>query len=274
MLPSSLRFHFLAVGALLAVACNSAPPTDGEASTASLTAGRDATHTFIVGATVSKTVHGQVNTSVGVGFHDSSFDADTKAFCYVGKSSDVCGLVREFADNMAGEYSSGAHDTIDLKSCEVGKNDVVKVSYQLSDDYGGKADVTKEIEACDPDAKPTAAPATSILEAEGWAPDAKPFTVWPMVGFHDSSFDNDTKSFCYLGDVAGACAAIDASAAAMHEAYVSGAHDDIKVTSCAVSDRKVTVSYHLDDDYGGNRDAARTFGPCYVWGTPDDNGTK
>ena len=97
------------------------------------------------GASVAK--DGSISTSPTLGFHDSTFDSDDKAFCYVGTAADVYAIVSAYAAGMEAQYGQGAHDTMDLKSCAAAGNDVT-TTYALSDDYGGDKTVTTTIKAC------------------------------------------------------------------------------------------------------------------------------
>ena len=77
------------------------------------------------------------------------------------------------------------------------------------------------------------------------------------VGFADSRFDYETTdelgrtSFCFVGDYAGACAALEAGIAEINEAYLNGAHDDIVDFTCETYDATeiVVASYTLRSDY-------------------------
>lgn len=100
--------------------------------------------------------------TIYIGFSDSSFDYDTKnpkpeskSYCYVGDVNEVCSQIQMEVRRMQAQYASGAHDTIDLKSCKVEENPVsshskvVRAIYTLSDDYGTKElPVDRLIKAC------------------------------------------------------------------------------------------------------------------------------
>lgn len=95
-----------------------------------------------------------------LGFRDSSFnyrsvdDLDTVKFCYVGHINEICSHISLMAGKMNAEYSSGAHDRIELNSCEVISGDdhqgqdFIKTRYILSDDYGFSFPVEREIYPC------------------------------------------------------------------------------------------------------------------------------
>lgn len=103
-----------------------------------------------------------VKPSIGVvvGFSDSSFDYNTQEealkakFCYVGSVQDVCQEISEASFNMNSSYRGGAHDSIELVSCEILSSDreydedKVAVSYILTDDYGSEFAVKREISKC------------------------------------------------------------------------------------------------------------------------------
>jgi hypothetical protein len=88
------------------------------------------------------------------------------------------------------------------------------------------------------------------------------------LGFRDSSFDGDEKSFCFVGRARDVCGLVGDAAAKMQGEYSSGAHDTIHVQSCAVSDSgadaKVDLRYRLTDDYGGDLSVAKTIEKCSV----------
>jgi hypothetical protein len=88
------------------------------------------------------------------------------------------------------------------------------------------------------------------------------------LGFRDSSFDGDEKTFCYVGRATDVCRLVDAAAGQMQGEYSSGAHDTIAIQGCAVSgtgaDAKVDVRYRLTDDYGGDLSVAKTIEACTV----------
>lgn len=79
-------------------------------------------------------------------FKDSSFWGGRYSIqaCYMGNLYDVCkSLKKDFARN-AYEYRSGAHDLMELRSCEV-RGLTVAIEYQLSDDYDNIKPVTKKL---------------------------------------------------------------------------------------------------------------------------------
>jgi hypothetical protein len=259
--------------ALAAVACSAPGSTEeGAASAAALSA---PPATIIVTTAGSKNAQGKLFTSVQLGFEDSSFDGDTKSFCFVGKASDVCPEIQDYAKQMDAAYAGGAHDEIEIEGCTVGALedgvDVASVKYHLTDDYGGDIQVDKAIVACDVAMAQSAGGATTIyvgsVRASGDA--TKPLFVSGGVGFEDSSFDGDDKAFCYTGKVGGVCGEISAYATEMNKEYADGAHDTIAVKSCAVAGTKVTATYHLSDDYGGELDESRDIEHCYVQGSDD-----
>ena len=91
------------------------------------------------------------------GFFDSTFDyteqngltPQNKSMCYVGRASDVCVIIRMVEQEMKAIYRAGAHDNIDILSCELNAEDnVTTVKYRLTDDYGGDMKVTRKISEC------------------------------------------------------------------------------------------------------------------------------
>jgi hypothetical protein len=87
----------------------------------------------------------------GKTFYDSSFShPKTVSFCYVGKVSEVCGVIKKNVEAIQQGYAMGGHDTVELRSCEIKADDaaVVAVAYNASDDYGGNFDVKVDIAAC------------------------------------------------------------------------------------------------------------------------------
>lgn len=120
------------------------------------------TQSFARDFIITSTTDGEVT----IGFSDSSFDynaEDTKHeknFCYVGSISKICGQLINDARVMSQRYSQGAHDDIEIKTCDViedmdsdgyhrvfGSRRVI-TTYRLSDDYGSDFVVTREIKAC------------------------------------------------------------------------------------------------------------------------------
>ncbi len=111
---------------------------------------------------ITSTVKGEVT----IGFSDSSFDyaitdkKHEKNFCYMGSISKVCHQLRLDAGVISNRYVGGAHDDIEVLSCEViedmdsdgyhpvfGSERVV-ASYRLSDDYGSDFVVKRIIKEC------------------------------------------------------------------------------------------------------------------------------
>lgn len=94
--------------------------------------------------------------NIVIGFQDSSFSYDpNQTFCFIGRVSDVCKIVKASELKMGAEYSQGAHDYMIVKSCEIVDPDperipaVVKTVYSLRDDYtGGIDDVERTIARC------------------------------------------------------------------------------------------------------------------------------
>jgi hypothetical protein len=256
---AAMRLSLLFLPAsLFAIGCAAADVPEPPTATDDI-AGR----TFVVRAAGDRLPDGQARADVSLGFRDSSFDGDEKTFCYVGRAADVCRLVDAAAANMVAEYSSGAHDTIGIQSCTVsgsGGDAKVDVRYHLSDDYGGEVDVAKTIEACN-------GGIGANIFASSVAVSPSTVHVSASVGFYDSSFDTPTKAFCYTGQARSVCSAIEKHAQAMHEQYAEGAHDDMGLESCTVSDGEfgqiVTAKYQLSDDWGGNLDVTRTIERCY-----------
>ena len=103
------------------------------------------TKIYTGGASIAK--DGSIATSPTLGFHDSTFDSDDKAFCYVGAAADVCPIVSTYASGMDAQYGQGAHDTMAVKSCTAAGS-AITATYDLSDDYGGNKTVTTTIKAC------------------------------------------------------------------------------------------------------------------------------
>jgi hypothetical protein len=151
------RSFFLASAAVL-LACG-APDNDAESAPASVEESVKASPTFIVTATAYLDEKGNAGAMTTLGFQDSSFQYGTKGtdpnrsktICFYGNVNEVCGQIRSAAAAMRREYTRGAHDDIDLKSCEVKMDDgmrFVRARYHLSDDYGGGLDVERHIDPC------------------------------------------------------------------------------------------------------------------------------
>ncbi|PIK15017.1 hypothetical protein [Halobacteriovorax sp. JY17] len=95
-----------------------------------------------------------------IGFSDSSFnynsqeEATQATFCFLGDFETTCEEIKNAAYRMNGAYYQGAHDKIELLKCELSfgdshyQEDEVKVSYELTDDYGGYFSVTRAIKSC------------------------------------------------------------------------------------------------------------------------------
>lgn len=223
-----------------------------------------ASTTQIVLSSASKDASGALHVGVGLGFQDSSFDSDTKGFCYLGSADQVCAQVKAYEKAVDTAYASGGHDAISIRRCERVQQDnrtVVTVDYDLSDDYGGSVDLEKQIAPC---ARYEASPAPRTTIYTGGAAVAKDgtLTTSPSVGFHDSTFDDDDKSFCYVGTVADVCPIVSAYAAGMQKQFSGGAHDTMDLKSCAAAGNVVTATYALSDDYGGDKSVTTTIGSC------------
>lgn len=94
---------------------------------------------------------------ISLGFSDSSFEygespeklkPENKTICYVGEATQVCRMIRLYADSMNDSYSRGNHDRIYIHSCEVVR-DTVKTNYWLTDDYGGDWRINRDIKSCE-----------------------------------------------------------------------------------------------------------------------------
>lgn len=95
---------------------------------------------------------------ISAGFNESSFDYDTqnrgglrpenKSMCYMGEASKVCGVIRDYETRMNLQYRRGAHDNITVLSCTVTRDNSVKTSYSLTDDYGSDLRINREIKSC------------------------------------------------------------------------------------------------------------------------------
>jgi len=239
-------------GVLFSVGCAAA----SEAETAVATDAVSTARTFVVRAGGSKTAAGEARADVSLGFRDSSFDGDEKAFCYVGRVADVCGLVHAYAFQMGADYGGGAHDTIAIQSCAA-NGDEVDVRYRLTDDYGGDVSKAKTIGPCSMGTGTNVFAASVVARPSG-------VEVNASVGFYDSSFDLPKKAFCYTGQPQSVCAAVEQYARGMHAQYLQGAHDDMTFESCTVSEEDVvTAKYHLTDDWGGDERVTRTIERCY-----------
>ena len=94
---------------------------------------------------------------IRVGFFDSSFEyslskgllPQNKSMCYIGRGADVCKILIRASLKMKTDYARGAHDRMDLLSCELSsENNLTKAKYQLIDDFGGNWLVAREIADC------------------------------------------------------------------------------------------------------------------------------
>lgn len=255
-----MRFASAALALVFLAGCASSATEEAATGSDAVTAAT----TQIVASSASKDASGKVHVGVSLGFADSSFDGNTKSFCYVGAPTGVCAQVKAYEAAMNGAYGSGAHDTITVAGCTSTTKDgatTITVQYNLSDDYGGDVDVTKEIGACW-NYEPTPSPRTKIYTAGGSASAAGAVSTRPTLGFHDSTFDSDSKAFCYVGSAADVCGIVSSYAAEMNAQYTSGAHDTIDLGHCSVAGAIATASYHLSDDYGGDQDVTATIAPC------------
>lgn len=111
---------------------------------------------------ITSTVKGEVT----IGFSDSSFDyavdatSFEKNFCFTGNITKVCAQIKKDASKMNIRYGQGAHDRIDIQSCEVTQDmdddgyhpdfgsERIITTYELSDDYGSEIKLTREIRQC------------------------------------------------------------------------------------------------------------------------------
>lgn len=87
---------------------------------------------------------------MGTGVSETSFsfyDNTEQSYCYLGRAADVCGIFRAYESWMQNQYTSGDHDTIELKGCVV-KKDAVEVALNLTDDYGGDINVVRVVRDC------------------------------------------------------------------------------------------------------------------------------
>ena len=123
----------------------------------------------------------------------------------------------------------------------------------------------------------------TMLSASCWA--ATPTTIMTAVlsgkvkisevsvGFSESSFDYDNqnqgglrpenKSMCYIGEAAKVCDQIRAFEGRTNLQYTRGAHDNITVQKCDVTDQNtVQTTYLLTDDYGGDMSISREIKNC------------
>ena len=223
-----------------------------------------ASTTQIVRSAGSKGTTGGVQVGVGLGFSDSSFDSDTKGFCYLGTADQVCAQVKTYEAAMNAAYGQGAHDAIAVQSCAVTQRDnqtVVALKYNLSDDYGDDLDLDKTIAPCgNYEASP--APRTRIYTGGAAVAKDGTLTTTPTLGFHDSTFDGDDKAFCFVGTAADVCPIVSAYAAGMQKASSEGARDTMDLKSCAAAGKIVTTTYALSDDYGGDKTVTATIKSC------------
>lgn len=255
-----MRNASVAVALALLAGCASSASEEAATGSDAVTAAT----TQIVASAASKDADGKVHVGVRLGFADSSFDGDTKAFCYVGAAAGVCAQVKAYEAAMNAQYTSGAHDTIAVAGCTSETKDgatTVTVRYNLADDYGGDVDVTKTIGACW-SYEPAPAPRTKVYAGGASASADGTVSTRPTLGFHDSTFDSDTKAFCYVGSAADLCGIVASYAAEMNAQYTSGAHDTMDLGSCTVAGDTATASYHLSDDYGGDQDVTASIAPC------------
>lgn len=213
--------------------------------------------TIVKAQSITSSTGTQVVTSIG--FSDSSFSYSEKnpqlnstAFCFVGDINAVCDAINSAAADMIKEYESGAHDLIEVLSCEVGQHSV-SAHYLLTDDYDGNLDVTREISDCG-NSEEASADFTGRSEVlQAWSNDEGAVEVFS--GFYRlSSLVNDkTQSLCYVGQAENVCGVIAKDAADLIEAYQSGDHFYVDVASCkAQSSGSVHVEYTLMNDYEPN----------------------
>jgi hypothetical protein len=110
--------------------------------------------TMIISAVQNKDLS---SPQIRVGFFDSSFDyslskgllPQNKSMCYIGRGADVCKILIRASLKMKADYARGAHDRLDLLSCELSsENNLTKAKYQLIDDFGGNWLVFREIADC------------------------------------------------------------------------------------------------------------------------------
>ena len=95
-----------------------------------------------------------------IGFSDSSFNYDSQVeanqaeFCFFKDFEKACDEIRTASYKMNGSYHQGGHDRMKLLSCDLSYGDShyledeVKVSYELTDDYGGYFLVTRTLKSC------------------------------------------------------------------------------------------------------------------------------
>ena len=95
-----------------------------------------------------------------IGFSDSSFNYDTQveadqaAFCFYKDFEKACDEIKTASYKMNGAYQQGNHDKIKVLSCDLSYGDShyledeVKVSYELTDDYGSFFSVTRTLKSC------------------------------------------------------------------------------------------------------------------------------
>jgi hypothetical protein len=260
----SFALRVTGMSALASVAACAAAPSDALESTVAVsTAG------VIIVTGAASAPNGRLETRVSIGFEDSTFDHDTKGFCYVGKLVDVCGVISAYARKVEDAHSAGAHDRIVIESCTtttatVGTAGRAIVKYHLSDDSGGSLDVERNIGECAVALGQSADPsATRIFRGlANWDVKAGRVSASAGVGFEDSTFDGDTKAFCYQGNVNEVCGLVSAYAAKMPQEDTSGAHATIDLANCSVADGKVSVQYNLSDDQGGDANETRVIEVC------------
>ena len=109
--------------------------------------------TVIISATQSTKAK---SPEISYGFFDSSFDYSdrsglapaNKSMCYVGQAEDVCAIIRNVEKQIMQVYTNGAHDYLDLLSCQIENEKDVEVKYRLVDDYGGDLNVNRVISEC------------------------------------------------------------------------------------------------------------------------------
>lgn len=111
---------------------------------------------------------------ISLGFADTSFnypqslegqalkkELDKVKFCYVGNVKEVCAHIKSQVFEMNARYSGGAHDRLDLYSCNQSAGssswdwdrdnysvESINVNYRLIDDYGSNFVVERDISPC------------------------------------------------------------------------------------------------------------------------------
>lgn len=109
---------------------------------------------FVVSTAFAEVLSFNKNLGIIVGFSDSSFnyqnevEAKSAFFCFTDDASTVCPEIATAAAAMNMNYAQGAHDKIELLSCEKVSDREVVASYILSDDYGSEYSVERSIQAC------------------------------------------------------------------------------------------------------------------------------